>query len=198
MVKKILCTVALAVIAAVASVPAKADTLTFYGNLVGANERPAPVPSSATGTAFASIDTVTNLVNVTVNFSGLSGTGLSVAHIHVGGRDVAGPVIYDFNQPGSQFPIGASTGTIITSFTLAERTLGGVTYSVTEQYQLFATEELYFNVHSGNPGGFPGGEIRDQVTPTPEPATMLLLGTGLAGIAAKVRKRRQAAKREEA
>jgi len=49
------------------------------------------------------------------------------------------------------------------------------------------------------PGGFTNGTntLSGTITTVPEPTTMLLLGTGLAGVATKMRKRRKADKSEE-
>jgi hypothetical protein len=48
-------------------------------------------------------------------------------------------------------------------------------------------------------GGFTSGTntLNGTITTVPEPTTMLLLGTGLAAVVAKVRKRRKADKSEE-
>jgi hypothetical protein len=48
--------------------------------------------------------------------------------------------------------------------------------------------QTYLNIHTTQ---FPGGEIRGQLQPVPEPATMLLLATGIFGAAGTLRKRRR-------
>src|SRR5262249_32751162 len=50
---------------------------------------------------------------------------------------------------------------------------------------------VYFNIHTAAPAGFPGGEIRGFLAAQlPEPATVVLVGSGLIGIVAISRKRR--------
>lgn len=46
----------------------------------------------------------------------------------------------------------------------------------------------YFNIHTMM---FPGGEIRGQLHLVPEPGTLLLFGTGIAGAIGLIRRRRK-------
>jgi hypothetical protein len=181
---------------------AKADPLVFTATLSGLNERPTPNSSPGTGTAVVTIDG--NIMTVTANFSGLVSTtatgapsGVTAAHIHccapaTGTAGVATPVP---TFPG--FPSGVTSGTYTNTFdlTLASSynpafiaanggTVEGARLAFLNGLQNGLT---YFNIHSN---AFPGGEIRGQLQPVPEPATLILLGTGLAGAAMRMRKKR--------
>lgn len=115
--------------------------ITFKATLNGANERPTPNASTATGSSTLIFDINTKLLTITTTYSGLTGTA-SGAHIHKGDVTVAGSIIFGFTSLIS--PI------VYTSIAL----------DATQEADLKANL-YYVNVHSTPT--YPGGEIRGQL-----------------------------------
>jgi hypothetical protein len=137
--------------------PTGPETITFTANLTGANERPNPVNTTATGNATVTL-TETNLGYV-VNITGLA-SDARLAHIHAGDANTAGPIVFDF-YPGAQAP-AIRSGAIVPQATtnLATATAPLLRITMDSLVKLLNTGNAYVNVHSVTS---PGGEIRGQL-----------------------------------
>lgn len=174
---------------------AKADTLVFTTTLTGSQEVP-PNASPGIGSALVTVDTVTNLLTVNVSFAGLV-SPTTAAHIHCcagpGFNAIPATAVPSF--PG--FPLGVTTGTYLMTFDLTVASTfnpafiaahGGTVAGAQAAFIAgLLSGQTYLNIHTIQ---FPGGEIRGQLQEIPEPATLLLLSTGLMGAGALWRRRK--------
>jgi len=195
--RRILTAVAIVSVLALCPNIAQATTLEFSTILSGLNETPTPVVTPATGVAFVTLDTTALTMHVIVSFSGLLGTS-SASHIHCCGPLGTTQGVATTTPTFAGFPLGVSSGfydqtldmTLASSYNPAFVTLQGGTVAQA-QAALFAgiiSGQAYLNVHSSL---FPGGEIRGQLTPVPEPSSLIALMAGIGFFAAAVPRMRR-------
>jgi len=166
----------------------------WAGYLSGLNEVPANA-SPATGYSFISL--LNSTLTVFVSWNGLVGGNPSAGHIHC------------CTAPGSNVGVAigfpglpaTSSGTYTGVFDLTNSAVyaagfrnnfGGGTAAGSEAALIAGLDagNAYVNLHNAR---WPGGEVRANVTTTPEPGTVALLAIGMLAVGAVTARRRRRA-----
>ena len=193
------------------STAAHADTV-LSANITNAQENPPAVdlittdgrdrPASFGTATFVLNDAQTRMtmdatifnIDVTGMQTPDTNDNLTVAHIHRAPVGTNGPVIWGFF--GTPFNDTTPNDQVVTPFASGvggrfqgawDAPEGNAGATLTNQLPFILSGGTYINFHTSQ---FPGGEIRGQIIPTPEPSTLVLVGIGIAGAVAHRRWRR--------
>ena len=191
---KRLCCLLIVASALLAGAPAAQADLIFSATMLGSSETP-PNGSPATGSALVTLLSDNTHLVVHETFSGLIGGIATGAHIHCcAPPGVAAVIAIPFSIP----PFPAATSGVfdqtfdlssLSTYSAAFISANGGTLPLVETAFITGLEasQAYVNIHNTT---FPAGEIRGQLLPVPEPASLVLLGSALLGFAT-IRRRKK-------
>ncbi len=178
---------------------ARADHIEFNSVFLSGDQEfpllPGHALTTASGLALLTLNPSHTALTLDLTYANLP--NLSGAHFHLGTPGTAGPIVLGFDRllPANQSDF-SGTLTFPNPLTPLSGPLAGRPFS--EFVDALAADNIYINLHTRNaalpantPGNFPGGEIRGQVTVTPEPTTFALCLVGAAGLVMARRARRK-------
>ena len=143
--------------------PTQPTNITYVATLSGANERPNPTNSTATGTWTGVFNPSTNVMTYTLSYSGLSANSTG-AHIHAqGDANASVGVVLNFASfagATTAFAPGVTSGSAAGSVDMAGGTVQGLAITGDSLKKAMDAGMAYVNVHSTTCGG---GEIRGQI-----------------------------------
>lgn len=129
----------------------------YEADLTGAAERPDPVTTDATGNAFFDVDGQTVRYRIEVEDI----EDVTLAHIHFGGTDVAGPIVVElFDADGDPVSFTDRGVLIEGTFTEDDFEAGGGIATLDALIDAMDLGTTYVNVHTT---AEPNGEIRGQI-----------------------------------
>ncbi|HET9333648.1 MAG TPA: CHRD domain-containing protein [Gemmatimonadota bacterium] len=135
------------------------DDPEFEANLTGAAERPDPVTTDATGEA--GIDFDEEEVRFFIDLEDI--TDVTLAHIHVGDANTAGPIVVElFNAGGTPVSFTDRDNLVDDTFTEADIVVAGGIETLEDLLDAMEAGNTYVNVHTT---ANPNGEVRGQLVP---------------------------------